>query len=293
MEQEKVIQAGGDNSPASDTNVATAQASFKLLNKFAIAAFICFALGHFLPVVELSSLGVSETVSVADSMSGGQMVLLLFCLTIGIGAAATGIFPLAAKAIAAFFLISYGLHMADAFDETSEIANSLDLMGIDLYKSRGWHKLIKFIGIGAYLLVIGYLMMLVSLVLKSKNRDDAVPAPSINTDAAKQRAQAMVSQSSNGLSSFLTNLNLQVSEIKIALKQHDANNSVTSMKSGVEKVKSAADKKEASSGIDGVFEVIKNLFGYAFGYTSTVFKTNLTGKVIVVVGAFLLYQLIF
>lgn len=283
MEQEKVITPDSENP----------QVAFKLLNKFTVAAFICFALGHFLPIFELSSLGVTETVSVADSMSGGQTVMLLFCLVIGIGAAATGVLPLAAKAIAAFFLISYGLHMVDAFDETSEIASSLEMMGIDLSKTRGWHKLIKFVGIGAYLLVAGYLMLLVSLLLKSKNREDATTAPPVDSQAAKQRAEAMLSHSANGVVKYLNTLNLQIAEIKIALTQHDANNSVTSMKSGVAKVKSAADTKQASSGFDGVYEVIKNLFVYLFGYTATVFKANLTGKVIVVFGALLLYQLIF
>lgn len=283
MEQEKVITPDSENP----------RVAFKLLNKFTVAAFICFALGHFLPIFELSSLGVTETVSVADSMSGGQTVMLLFCLVIGIGAAATGVLPLAAKAIAAFFLISYGLHMVDAFDETSEIASSLEMMGIDLSKTRGWHKLIKFVGIGAYLLVAGYLMLLVSLLLKSKNREDATTAPPVDSQAAKQCAEAMLSHSANGVVKYLNTLNLQIAEIKIALTQHDANNSVTSMKSGVAKVKSAADTKQASSGFDGVYEVIKNLFVYLFGYTATVFKTNLTGKVIVVFGTFLLYQLIF
>ncbi|MDY6927473.1 MAG: hypothetical protein SWN10_10295 [Pseudomonadota bacterium] len=293
MEQENANQSGNDNPQVSVTADVFEQAKFRLLNKFAVIAFTCFALGHFLPLVDLSDLGLMESMSAADSMSGGQMVLLLFCLLIGIGTAATGIFPLAAKAIALFFLINYGLQAADLFDEASDIATSLDFLGIDLSKGRGWSELIKVIGIGAYFLIAGYLLMLVSLFLKSKSRDEKFSVAATSHGATKERAEALISQSSNGVTKYLNILNLQIAEIKSALREHDANNSVNSMKSGVEKVKTATDNKQASSGVDGVYEVVKNLFGYVFGYTTTVFKTNVTGKVIVVIGLFLGYQLIF
>lgn len=88
-------------------------------------------------------------------------------------------------------------------------------------------------------------------------------------------------------------MNVHVAQIKAALAEHDSNSSVKGFTSGVDQIKAAAQKKDASSGADGIYAALKSSFSYVFGYAKTVWSTNNTGKALIIITVIVLFNLLF
>ncbi|MCK7460200.1 hypothetical protein [Idiomarina aminovorans] len=265
----------------------------KLLNFFIVFAIAVFAAGHFFNVVEVKMWGQTETMGIASEMSSGELTFFISCCAVAIATALTGVFPMAAKVVVGYFLITYGTIFYDIFSEASEASETLSMMGVNLSRSQGWEKLLGYLGAGAYLVVGGMILMFLSLFIRLKTRK--VPIDSSFGDSSKVRAKAgvVLERSSGILSKYIEVVNLHIAEIKLLLKEHDATESLDALKRGVDKVKKSASDKDLALGCDGLYELIKNSLGYMAGFIKTVFTANNTGKVLVVFGVVMVYNLIF
>ena len=228
-------------------------------------------------------------------MSGGQMVFMLFYITIGIATATTGVFPQAAKAIVCLILIVVGMNLYDLVSEASQASDMLRMMGIDLSSADGIQQTLQFLGIGAYLYAASLIMMIVALFkgLEKRNGPAISHEELRDTEKLKEKAKSWSQQTGNKFEASIELMNIQFAQIKAALCEHDANTAVSGFSSGIEQVKKAAGKKDANSGADGLYNALKNGVSYIVGYTKIVWKTNNTGKALVAISAVIIFNLIF
>lgn len=273
----------------------SAPTGFKFLNKFISLSLFCYLISHFLPFIVISLFGETSSSSVAETMSGGQMIFMLFYVTIGVVAAITGVFPQAAKVVVCLILIVVGMNLYDLVSEASQASDMLRMMGIDLTSADGIQQTLQFLGVGAYLYAVSLVMMIVALFkgLEKRNGPAISHEELRDTKKLKEKANAWSQQTGNKFEASIEHMNIQFAQIKAALSEHDANSAVSGFSSGIEQVKKAAEKKDASSGADGVYGALKNGVSYVFGYTKTVWNTNNTGKALVVVSSVIIFNLIF
>ncbi|RXS41451.1 hypothetical protein EST55_11075 [Idiomarina sp. 29L] len=265
----------------------------KLLNVFIVIAIGLFAAGHFFNIVEIRMWGQTEAMVIANEMSSGELTFFVFCCLIAIASALTGVLPVAAKVVAVYFLITYGDIFYDISVEASEASDTLSMMGIDLSRSNGWEKLFDYLGVGAYLLIIGFILMFVSLFIRLKTRN--LPMRNSFSEGAEVRPKAAAASSRLGgfVSKYIEVVNLHIADIKLALKERDSSDSLSSIKLGTDKTKKSVNDKDFRASGVGIYEVIKGSLAYAFGFIKTVFSENNTGKVLVVLTVIMIYNLIF
>ena len=277
----------------SQTTVS-APTGFKFLNKFISLSLLCYLISHFLPFIVISLFGETSSSSVAEMMSGGQMVFMLFYITIGVVTATTCVFPQAAKAIVCLILIVVGMNLYDLVSEASQASDMLRMMGIDLTSADGIQQTLQFLGIGAYLYAASLIMMIVSLFkgLEKRNGPALSHEELRDTEKLKEKAKSWSQQTGNKFEASIEHMNIQFAQIKAALNEHDANSAVSGFSSGIKQVKKAAEKKDASSGADGVYGALKNGVSYILGYTKTVWNANNTGKALVVVSVIIILDIL-
>lgn len=272
----------------------SAPTGFKILNKFISLTLLCYLASHFLPFFVVSLFGETSSSSAADMMSGGQMVFMLFYITLGVLSATTGVFPLASKIVVCLILIVDGMGLYDVVSEASEASDMMRMMGIDLTSPEGLQQALQFLGIGAYLYAASLIMMVIALCksLEKRNRPAFSDEELQDSEKLKEKAKAWSKQTGNQFEAYIELMNIQFAQIKAALNEHDANSAVNGFSSGIEQVKKAAEKKDASSGADGVYGALKNGVSYVFGYTRTVWNANNTGKALVVVSVIIILDIL-
>lgn len=248
---------------------------------------------HFFSIVEIRMWGQTEAMVIANEMSSGELTFFVFCCLIAIASALTGVLPVAAKVVAVYFLITYGDIFYDISVEASEASETLSMMGVDLSRSNGWEKLFDYLGAGAYLLIIGFILMFVSLFIRLKTRN--LPMHTSFSKGAEVRSKAAAASSRFGgfVSKYIEIVNLHIADIKLALKEHDSSDSLKAIKFGIQKIKKSLNDKDFGATCVGGYEVIKTSLAYGFGFIKTVFSENYTGKVLVVLTVIMIYNLIF
>lgn len=270
---------------------ATPASNGKSFNLFICFALVLFAAGHYFSYLEIERLIYTETWSLFDEMSRGERIFFISAIVIAIASAITGIFPVIAKIVVGLFLLAYGYTIFELFREASDAAQIMRGLGIDLSRSRGWGRLFELVGIGAYFLFAGMVLMLISLFIKLKSR----PMSTLTEGSSKARVNATAAlQSSRGfLSKFFGVVKLHMSQIKAALNAHDTAETVDALKHGTGKIKRAVSERSIGLGFDGLYETIKNSLAYVFGYAKAAFTANITGKIVVIIAALMLYVLFF
>lgn len=269
---------------------ATPASNGKFLNLFICFALAFFVAGHYFSYLEIELLIHTESWSLFDDMSMGERILFISAIVVAIASAITGIFPVIAKIVVGLFLVAYGYSLFELFREASDAAQIMRGLGIDLSRSRGWGRLFELVGIGAYFLFAGMVMMLISLFIKLRSR----PMSTLTDGRSKARVKATAAlQGSRGyLSAFIATLKLHILQIKSSLNGHDTAETVESLKRGTDKIKQATNEKNIGLGCDGLYETIKSSLAYVFGFAKTVFTANITGKAVILTAVILLYTLI-
>lgn len=275
-----------ENQPTSE--VVSNANNFLAFNLIMVYTLALYGVSHFLPFITISFFGQTESETLAASMSGGEMVFLLFYLSVGILAAITGIFPSLAKFIVGFILFINGLQLFDVFKEGSGIRESIELLGVDNFRMGDAGKLLEVLSIGAYTLAISLFLMVPCLFLEVEKREDYIkPGRQILT------AESEDVQTSSGcfLSSYKA-IKLKLFEIRVALARHRADSSILGFKSAVKEVQKAAKEKSVGSVLSGVFNIAIHCLGYVWGYVKTIFMTNILGKGVIIFAVLVIYKLL-
>ncbi|MGO2130213.1 MAG: hypothetical protein ACTH4U_15850 [Pseudoalteromonas prydzensis] len=272
-----------ENQPASEA-VSSAN-NFLAFNLIMVYTLALYGVSHFLPFITISFFGQTESETLAASMSGGEMVFLLFYLSVGILAAITGVFPSLAKLIVGFILLINGLQLFDILKEGSGMRETIELLGIDIFRMRDADKLLEILSIGAYTLAISLFLMIPCLFLEVEKRGDYIKLglqiPTVENENV---------QTSGYFVSSSQVMKRKLFEIKVALERHKADSSILGFKNGVEEVKKAAKEKSVGSGFSGVFSIAIHCLGYVWGYVKAIFTTNILGKGVIAFAVLVIYK---
>jgi hypothetical protein len=260
-----------------------------LLNPHLFYGFVIWGISLFLPFININTLWGNESITIAENFSTVEIFFLLALAVIGAYSSAKGFFPLVAKIIAALIVLGMVITFIDYYrtsplDEIKVILSMMDI-NININKAEDLENIISVIGSGLVLYVISIITLITALFKPVKTGPENSEV-SASSDATKQKFKS-------SLNSFNSITKLEFLALKKSLLDHD----ITEQKKrfALEKVNmtKAASQKDVKYACLHLAALLKQILVMCTEYTKVSFKTNIMGKVLVVLCLLTVFFIIF
>lgn len=290
MDSEKKIDST-EHTLSTNERIASV-AGFDPLNRMFVFALTLYGISYFLPFFSFGFFDLTETVTLAEAMSTGEIYFLLLFTLIGFITAITGIFPMVAKVIIAFILLLHGIELYVALQKNSEIRLLFRDIGIDIFSMGDVPELLEILSFGFYTMTLSLYFMIFCLFRRLELRPQGFEIAASQFTSKKESVIQWLKNFRSRINHLAQLLRCQYEDIKYTLRNYNAKPNVVALKSATDRLRKAARLKNIRDSFASLIEIFLCSLTYVLGYLKVIFSTNICGKIIVITVPLLLYSLI-